>query len=239
MTNKLIWIHRTYLAALFLVYALPIQSAEIIAVNYPPMMIEAGSSPGFSIEIIREAERRIGVQSEITFLPFQRAIKTVKRRPEKIHPALYRNEQRENSYTWIVKYMTVNDVFLSTKKQVNSLDDARKLARIGVEAGTAMDIYLTSLGFVNLERAERAEINARKLERGRIDAWALTDILAKWAWKNAIGSNELIVGNPVKSQDVYFVAGKNFPDELAAKYRKAVKDMISENIVNMIISRYE
>ena len=202
-------------------------------------MIENGSMPGFSLEIIREAERRVGAQSNVTFLPFQRAVKTVQNRPERIHPALYRNAKREDKYTWIVKYMSVNDVFLTLKQPVNNLDEARKLDRIGVEAGTAMDIYLTSQGFENIERAERAEINARKLERGRIDAWALTDILAKWAWKSATGSKKLVVGKPVKSQDVYFVGGKDFPVDLAVKYRNAVNDMISENVVDKIISKYE
>lgn len=202
-------------------------------------MIENGSMLGFSIEIIREAERRVGAQSNVTFLPFQRAVKTVQNRPERIHPALYRNAKREDKYTWIVKYMSVNDVFLTLKQPVNNLDEARKLDRIGVEAGTAMDIYLTSQGFENIERAERAEINARKLERGRIDAWALTDILAKWAWKSTTGSKKLVVGKPVKSQDVYFVGGKDFPVDLAVKYRNAVNDMISENLVDKIISKYE
>lgn len=213
-------------------------TAQIVAVDYPPLMIEGADPPGWAIEIVREAEARIGVSSEIQFLPFPRAIKSVQRRSGIIHPALYRNPQREDKYTWIARVHVVNNVFLTTGEPIDSLEDARRLGRIGVENETAMDEFLTAQRFDNLERAERAELNARKLAAGRVDAWFLTDTLAQWAWKQAGLEQPLVMGMPISSSDVYIVGGTDFPPDRAAAYRAAIESMHADGMIDGVLGKY-
>ena len=214
-------------------------NGQIVAVNYPPLMIESVESPGWALEIIGEAERRIGRDSPVQFLPFPRAIKTVQRRAQTMHPALYRNPTREHKFTWIAKVHVVNNVFLTVGSPIDSLEAARKLGKIGVEVKTAMDDFLTSRGFTNLERAERAELNARKLAAGRIDAWFLTDTLALWAWKQAGMKRRLVIGKPISSSDVYIVGGKNFPPDTLSEMRGAIQAMRSDGTIERLIGRYQ
>ncbi len=216
----------------------PAYSGEIVAVSYPPLMIEDAQQPGFAIEIIEEAERRIGVNSRVNFLPFARAIKTVKRSTEIIHPALYRNSERELDYTWIARIHVVSNAFLTVGPAVNSLEEARRLKTIGVEDKTAMEIFLTSQGFTNLEVAASASENARKLAAGRIDAWFLTDILGLWTWKQFGMSDPLTVGISISSSDVYIVGGKQFSASLAERYRSAIESMYADGTILAIIERY-
>lgn len=65
---------------------------RVIAAYYPPLMIEAGvPSQRISIDIVREANRRMGRATTLEFLPFRRALKTLRRRANVLQPALYRN----------------------------------------------------------------------------------------------------------------------------------------------------
>ncbi len=211
---------------------------EIVAVNYPPMMIKDGRLPGFSIEIIKEAARRVGEDVSVQFLPFQRAIKTVQRRTGVIHPSLFRNPRRETDYTWIAEYMSVNNVFLTLREPIDTIEAARELKRIGVEAKAQMDVFLTERGFTNLERAERAELNARKLMVKRLDAWALTDMLALWKWRELGMSEPLILGKPVSSSPVYLVGGSDFPREIADRYERAIREMLDDGTIGAILKKY-
>jgi len=214
-------------------------AADVVAVNYPPMMIKDGDLPGYSLEIIREANRRVGQDTNISFKPFNRAIKTVQRTKTTLHPALYRKPQREKQYLWIAKYHTVSDVFLTLDEPIHSLDEARKLRSIGVEENAAMDVYLTSRGFTNLERFNDAQTTARMLNAGRVNAWALTDVLARWTWKKMGLQGKLVSGSQIQSSDVYIVGGPDFSKSLAERYQKAVGDMIKDGTIDGILEKYQ
>ena len=211
---------------------------EIVATDYPPFMIKNGEKPGFSLEILKAAEKRIGRDSRVTFLPFKRMLKTLQRRKDVLNPALYRTPERENKFIWVAKYRTFNNVFLTVGPPVDSLEQAKTLRKIGVEAGIAMDLRLTRWGFTNLERADRAEINARKLAAGRIDAWALTDVLAQWIWKRVGSGKPLTIGRPFHSSDCYVVAGPDFPVEEARLYRDAINQMLKDGTIEAILRKY-
>ena len=213
-------------------------TAEIVAVDYPPMMIEQGDQPGYSIEIIGEVNRRLDIDTSVSFLPFQRAIKTVQNTTDTLHPALYRKPQREHEYTWIARYHQVNDVFLTIGKPVNSLEEARQLDAIGVEEKAAMDVFLTANGFTNLVRFTSAETTARILQSGRIDAWALTDVLALWTWKKMGFDQPLIPGAVITTSDVYIVGGPDFSESQAVRIQGAVQQMIEDGTVEKIIAKY-
>ena len=213
-------------------------SRDIVAVDYPPMMIKDGQLPGFSIEIITEAARRVGEDVSVQFLPFQRAVKIVQHRTDVIHPALYRNSRRENDYTWMAKYMSVNNVFLTLREPIDTIEAARELKSIGVEAKAQMDMLMTELGFKNLERVERAELNARKLMAQRLDAWALTDMLALWKWRELGMSEPLIPGKPVSFSPVYLVAGPDFSQEIADRYERAIREMLDDGTIEKILQKY-
>lgn len=212
---------------------------KVIAAYYPPLMIEPdGEQPGLSIEILREAAKRLGRETSIEFLPFRRALKTLRHSNKALQPALYRNPTREPHYQWIVHVNDVVDVFLTLETPVNSLDEARKLTRIGVETDASMDILLTKLGFTNLERVDSPNTNAEKLRAGRIEAWALTRSLAQWTWKRLGYQETLVVGAPIRTAPVYLVAGLAYPKPLAAAYRESILEMKADGTVERILSRY-
>lgn len=211
----------------------------IYAANFPPYQIEEGPQPGFAIEILQEAESRIGRKSHIIFGPWARSLQKAINSDNVILPAIYRTASREKDFKWIVEYTTSKTVFLTINDPINSLDQARRLDRIGVSLKSSMDNFLTAQGFTNLDRVDYTRTNIAKLMAGRIDAWCLSEDLARWAWREAgLSSEILVIGKAIRTTPAWFAAGPMFPDDLAISYRAAVNQMKTDGTIEKIINRY-
>ena len=211
----------------------------IYAANFPPYQIEKGPQPGFAIEILKEAERRIGRKSQVRFGPWARSLKRAITSDNVILPAIYRTASREKDFKWIVEYTASKTVFLTISDPINSLDQARRLDRIGVTHKSAMDDFLTAQGFINLDRVDYTRTNIIKLMAGRIDAWCLSENLARWAWREAgLSSEMLVTGKAIKTTHAWIAAGPMFPDDLAVRYRDVVKEMKADGTIEKILNGY-
>ncbi|MCR9256507.1 MAG: transporter substrate-binding domain-containing protein [Alphaproteobacteria bacterium] len=233
------------LAVAALLMTAPVHAAErsgadhFIAAYYPPLMIDGETEmPGSSIEILREAARRLGRSNTIEFLPFRRALKTLRHRDDALQPALYRLPGREKDYRWIAHTHDVYDAFHTVGAPIDNLEAARKLDRIGVETDASMDVFLTKIGFTNIERVDSPTTNAQKLRAGRIDAWALTHSLAVWTWKKAGIDQPLTSGTAIRTAPVYVVAGLNYPPDRVAAYRATLRGMKADGSIRAILERY-
>jgi len=130
-------------------------------------------------------------------------------------------------------------VFLTLNEPINSLDQARRLDRIGVTHKSAMDDFLTAQGLTNLDRVDQTQSNITKLMAGRIDAWCFSENLARWAWREAGLSNELlIIGKAIKTTHAWIAAGPMFPDNLVVEYRDAVEEMKADGTIKKILDGY-
>lgn len=128
--------------------------------------------------------------------------------------------------------------FLTLGAPLDTLEAARALPRIGVEADAAMDVLLTREGFTKLERVDRPEVTAQKLRAGRIDAWALTDELALWTWRRLGYREPLTVGAPIEVAQVYLVGHPDCPEPLTSAYAAAVESMRADGTLAAIVARY-
>jgi len=215
------------------------ECAEVYAVHYPPLMIrDGGERPGFAIEIIQAAEKRLGEKSTVRFYTFARMTKTLLNRDNGLFPTLYRNPQREEKFQWIAKVFVVENSFMTTGQPVNSLEQARQLDKIGVVDKTALHEFLLKNNFTNLEVVNRPEINARKLAAGRIDAWFLTTFLARMIWNQEHIPTPLVAGVPITRPEAYIAANLDFPKPLAKQYRLAIVAMHRDGTIKKIVRRY-
>ena len=227
-------------AWLVLVLVAPAVGQErLIAAYYPPMMISAdGERKGFSVDIVEEAARRLGRQTTLSFLPFKRAMKTVERSNDAIQVSLFRNPSREPLFRWLARTHSEEMVFLTTGAPVDTLEAGRALGTIGVERGSGLDSLLSGAGFTNLDRVDRPEINALKLEQGRIDAWALAKNTAVSTWSEMGFERRLTVGATLSAADVYVVAGRGFSEHLATEYARVIEEMQQDGTINALIQSY-
>lgn len=212
----------------------------VVAAYYPPYQIaDTEQNAGMSIDIIREAARRAGRRIDIQFMPFQRALLTLKTNSRCMIPTLFRVAGREGQYMWIVDYDSSDLRFLTTSVPIDTLDDGRRLTSIGVETDSFADQYLTRIGFENLVRVSAPTSSARMLSAGRIDAWVQSRPAASRLWEELNLAPALQVGASVYSVPVYLAAGLNFSQDIALEYEAAVTEMLADGTVRRIIDEYK
>ena len=227
--------------AAFPVLAQPQSSPDcVVAAHYPPFIIQGDpKQEGMSIEIIREAAARAGRTIDITFMPFQRALFTLETDPGCIMPALFRNASREHDYRWVATYHSAELGFMTITKQINTLEEGRKLNRVAVETDASADQFLTGLGFENLVHIANPASSAQMLQAGRIDAWVQSPRAARHLWDQLGLRTKLHVGASMYSVPIYVTAGLGYPDELAFAYQNAITAMISDGTVERILTKYD
>lgn len=212
----------------------------IVAAYYPPFMnSDSDTNAGMSIDIIREAARRAGREVQIQFLPFPRLLMELQSPRDCIMPALFRNLTREGQYQWIATYDSADLRVLTMGAPVNTIEDARALPIIGVEAGASADQFLTSLGFENLYRVPGPASSAKMLYSGRVSAWVQTSTVAKGMWQELGLKQPVQMGAPIYSVPVYVAARLGFPDAVAQTYHDAIHEMIADGTVERIMASYK
>ena len=180
----------------------------------------------------------MGERSPVRFFSFARMSKTLQNKEMAIFPTLYRIPQREKKFQWIAKLFTVQNAFMSIDQSINSLEQARKLDKIGIVNGTALHQFLLQNGFTNLEVVSRPELNATKLAAGRINAWFLTSFLAQMIWEQENIETPLLVGEPISTPASYVAANIEFPKQLAKRYNQTIERMHQDETIRAIVDKY-
>ncbi len=140
----------------------------------PPgnFMDEQGEFVGLSVDVVREIQQRIDNTNPIEMVPWQRIYTTALREPNIVFFSAARTPEREEKFYWITLLMRKPWAFYAKKGSglhITSLDDAKKVKAIGVQAGDIRDTWLQQQGFTNIDRAASHELNVAKLERTRVE----------------------------------------------------------------------
>jgi polar amino acid transport system substrate-binding protein len=165
------------MASVFLVSLQPALCAEltILTENLPPLnYVEDGVLVGPSVDTVREIQRRVGSNEEIKVYPWARAYKMALEEENIVLFGMTHTEVRHDQFKWIGPLATKRDILVAKKGsgiRINSLEDAKKVKRIGTLRDDTRERLLKSQGFTNLEPVSDEQMNARKLVLGRIDLW--------------------------------------------------------------------
>lgn len=164
--------------AMFLLAGHSALSAEltILTENLPPLnYVENGVLVGPSVEIVREIQRRVGSAEPIQVYPWARAYKMALEEENVVLFGMTYTKVREDKFKWVGPLATKRDILVAKKGsaiKINSLEDAKKVKRIGTLRDDTRERLLKRHGFVNLESVSDEQLNAKKLAHGRIDLWA-------------------------------------------------------------------
>ena len=165
-------------AAVLLLASQPVYSEEltILTENLPPLnYVEEGFLVGPSVEIVREIQKRVKSAEPIQVYPWARAYKMALEEENVILFGMTYTEVRKDKFKWVGPLATKRDILVAKKGsgiQINRLEDAKKVKRIGTLRDDTREQLLKSHGFTNLESVSDEQLNAKKLALGRIDLWA-------------------------------------------------------------------
>lgn len=215
---------------------------EIMTEEYPPFnYTEDGKITGLSTEVVREICKRIGHPDDIEVLPWARAYGLIQKKDGIVLYSMTRTEAREDLFEWVGP-VAANKWVLFTKKgsgiSVSSLDDAKKIGKIGTYKDDAAESFLKDEGFTNLDSVLKDEQNVPKLMAGRIDLWIVGELQGIHKAKKKGVSDKLEKVYDVKDTQLYIAFSKGTPQEEIAKWQEALDAMKADGSYDTIMKKY-
>lgn len=213
---------------------------------FPPFQYKENNKlTGISTNIVQEIQKRIHDTNKIKVYPWTRGIKVLQNKNNTAIFSMLRTEDREDKYKWVGPLAKMELVFFKRKDskiELTSLDDARKVSKIGVTKNVGNYDILNSKGFKNLDIIKSGvdEKNIKKLIKGRIDLWPSLKIAGLYNAKRLGYKGEIV---PIENinlfeGDLYIAFNKNVDDKIVSKWQKALNLLIKDGTINKIKSEY-
>ncbi|MGW8222783.1 MAG: substrate-binding periplasmic protein [Syntrophobacteria bacterium] len=232
-------------ASVFLVSIQPALSAEltILTENLPPLnYVDNGVLVGPSVDTVKEIQRRVGSQDEIKVYPWARAYKMALEEENVVLFGMTHTEVRHEQFKWIGPLATKRDILVAKKGsgiQINSLEDAKKVKRIGTLRDDTRERLLKSQGFTNLEPVSDEQMNAQKLVLGRIDLWTYKIPGLRTVCDLAgVDYKEMEEVYSLREINVDIAFSKKTSDAIVQKWKNAFNEMTADGTLMKIRKRW-
>lgn len=215
----------------------------ILTENLPPLnYLDNGTLVGSSVEIVQEIQKRIGSAEPIQVYPWARAYKMALEEENVILFGMTYTQDRSELFKWVGPLATKSDILLARKDApvaIASLEDAKKVERIGTLRDDVRGKMLEKLGFTNLEPVSDEQKNAQKLALGRIDLWAYKKPGFRTVCELAEVDPELFVEVAhLKKSELKIAFSKKTSDDIVARWKKAFDEMVADGTVQTIKDKW-
>jgi polar amino acid transport system substrate-binding protein len=232
-------------ASVFLISVQPAMSAEltILTENLPPLnYLKDGVLVGPSVEIVKEIQRRVGSHEEIKVYPWARAYKMALEDENVVLFGTTYTKVRHDKFKWIGPLATKRDILVVKKGsgiKINSLEDAKKVNRIGTLRDDTRERLLKRLGFTNLEPVSDEQKNAKKLVLGRIDLWTYKKPGLKTVCELAgVDYNEIEEVYHLRKIDLMIAFSKKTSDSIVQNWSNAFNEMLADRTIMQIRKKW-
>lgn len=215
---------------------------KIMTEEYPPFNYsEGGKITGLSTEVVEELTKRVGHPGDIKMEAWARAYKFIQEKDGIILYSMTRTAAREDLFKWVGP-VAPNKWVLFAKKgsglTISSLDDAKKVGKIGTYKDDATEAFLKENGFTNISSVIKDDQNVPKLMAGRIDLWIVGELQGIYKAKKQNAGSDLEKVFDVQDTQLYIAFSKNTPDADIAKWQKALDDMKADGSYDAIMKKY-
>ncbi len=218
--------------------------SQIYTVEYPTICFtKGGGVTGAATEIVREIMKRLQVSYDIKSLPWKRAYAYLSEEPNVMLFTVTRSKDRENLFKWAGPIITSRLVFFAKKDStidIRSLEDAKKVDKIGMVQGYSVEKYLLQRGFSNIDAISASErTNPTKLMTGRINLWATVDLVGIHNAKlQGIDPKDMKTVYVIKKQQKYIAFSKQVPDVIVQKWQDALDKMKQDQTFEKILNNW-
>jgi polar amino acid transport system substrate-binding protein len=233
-------------ASVFLVSVQPVLSAEltILTENMPPLnYVKDGVLVGPSVEIVKEIQRRVGSHEQIKVYPWARAYRMALEEENIVLFGTTHTEVRHDKFKWVGPLATKRDILVAKKGsgiKINSLEDAKKVKRIGTLRDDTREEYLKLKGFTNLEPVSDEQKNAQKLVLGRIDLWTYKKPGLRTVCELAgVDYNEIEEVYHLREINLDIAFSKKTSDSIVQKWRDAFNEMVADGTIVRIRNKWD
>ncbi|MBU0970114.1 MAG: transporter substrate-binding domain-containing protein [Proteobacteria bacterium] len=219
------------------------ESFSIMTEEYPPFnYTDNGKLTGLSSDVMAEVVKRLGIPDNTKVLPWSRAYALIQSKSGMILFSMTRTEQRESLFKWVGPVASNQWVFFAKKGsgiQINSLEDAKKVNKIGTYKDDAAELFLIEQGFTNTESVVDDLSNVKKLAAGRIDLWIVGHLQGLYKAKTVAGDTSAFEKVfDVKDTQLFIAFSKDTADEVIAKWQAELDKMKVDGTYDAILKKY-
>lgn len=200
---------------------------------------------GISIEIIEELKTELKSEVPIKVYPWSRGLKITKKERNSALFSMLRTPDREKMFKWVGPLVEFSVVFFKKTGSpivLKSVEDAKKVNKIGVTKNVGNHEMLVTMGFDNLDVLQSGadEKNIRKLVKERIDLWPTTYFGGLYNAKKLgfEGLIEPMPDVPVFQGHLYLVFNIKTADSIVNKWQAALQKLKLNGTLDKIISKY-
>ena len=211
----------------------------------PFQYYEGDRLTGISVEIVTALQAKVGSTDSMVVYPWSRGLRLLERTKNSALFSTLRTAGREQKYKWVGPLAELSMVFFKkagSPIQLSSVEDAKKLAKVGVTKNVGAHEVLVGLGFTNLDLLESGadETNIKKLVRGRIDVWPSSYLAGLHSAKKMglQGKIEAITKVNIMSGHLYLAFNKNTDDSIINSWQAGLDELRGHGVVDAIIAKY-
>lgn len=218
------------------------QPVRLLTFDAPPFASKSGvavGQPGIYVEIMQALLKELGLTSEVEFVGNAEGQQIAREQANVVFFPLARNAAREDQYQWLGSVMDqeLGFVTLADKGPVSSLDEGRKLRRLGAIEGSSALRYIESRGFDNIVRGNANDL-VRMLVRGEIDGYFSGFLILRRVAQEQGLSTRFAFGHVAVVGKPWFAAGKNAPAIDLARWQASLARLEADGTVARIRKSY-
>lgn len=206
---------------------------RFITEEYKPLnYTENGALTGLAPELLKQVCLQLGVPFEVSVLPWEQGYSTALATDNAVLFSTILNTTRKDLFKWAGPIASLDWIFYSSAVnpvKLNSLDDAKKVAKIGALQDYAITQYLLWQGFTNLVYCNDNLDAFQKLLSGEIDLFPSDRITAQAALETIHQSIYTVSERlTIRTDLVYFAFNKKVPDNVVADFQHQL-DRLKDN----------
>jgi polar amino acid transport system substrate-binding protein len=215
----------------------------VLTENLPNLnYIDNGKLVGYSVDVVKEIQRRTDSSDEIKVLPWARAYNMALKDENTVLFSVTLTDERKDLFKWICPLITKRDILIALKDSdlsINNIEDAKRVDRIGTIRGDSKERLLLDLGFRNLEPVSSEPQNLNKLMLGRIDLWVNKQPGLKATCEQAGIAYGLIKEVlHLRERDLCIAFSKGTLDSVVAAWQTAFEDMNKDGTIERMQSKW-
>ncbi len=216
----------------------PMGILQLVTEDYPPITFfnKDNQADGMASEVVKEIYKRQKKNYDITLMYWDDAVQLTLINPNVVLFSTTRTPAREKLFHWVGPIGAYNDLLYAKKGagiKINTLEDLKKIEKIGTVKGWFSEDYLKANGFTNLESNPDPLVTTKKLCEGSVQLSPFTDMTAPDILKKAgYSMNDIEPVFVIKRYEFYITTSEKIVNAWREKFEEIKKDGTLEKICN-------
>lgn len=231
-------------AVLALALSVSAQTLAILCEDDRPAQFreDSGVLSGYTVELVREIQKRVGNRDEIQMVPWSRGYELLQKKPNVVLFQMSRTAERNALFNWVGPVQ--ESVFglyarADSKITLSSLEEAKRVGRIGVYLNDVRHQILAQAGFTNLVTSDNNINNVKQLMQGRIDLYASSSIsYGIDATTAGFKPSDLKLILPFRRQQAYIAMSRAMPPTVVDSWNAALDAMRKDGSMEKLLTRF-